>query len=60
MAIVKTHSVFLLILIQAIDDVINFKIYLQSFSKAMIERGEGTRGSQKYKNLSISGPKRTL
>ena len=35
-----------------IDDVINFKIYLQSSSNAMANR-QKKRGGEKYKNLNI-------
>ena len=45
--------------IYTIDDVINFKIYLQSYSKKMTEEG-GIRGSRKYKNVSISRTERTF
>ena len=41
------------------DDVINFKIYLQSLSKAMADR-EKKRGEWKYKNLNISSMKRAF
>ena len=50
-----TNATYLIL----IDDVINFKIYLQSSSKKMTEVG-GMRGSQKYKNMSISRTKRTF
>ena len=36
------------------DDVINFKIYLQSTSNAMTDR-EKKGGRRKYKNVNISG-----
>ena len=36
-----------------VDDVINFKTYLQSTSIAMADR-EKKRGRQKYKNLNTS------
>ena len=46
-------------------DVINFEIYLQSFSKKWPRGGEGGGGGLggddgKYKNLNISRTKRTL
>ena len=38
-----------------IDDVINFKIYLRSYYKAMIERGgKGRRDIQKFEYLEKS------
>ena len=43
----------------AIDDVINFKIYLQTTSKAMTGR-EKKRQGRKYKNLNISRMKRAF
>ena len=47
-------------IIYVIDDgVINFKIYLQSTSKAMVDR-EKKRGRQKYKNLNMSRTKRAF
>ena len=42
-----------------VDDVINFKIFLGSTSKAMADR-EKKRGRQKYKNLNISRTKRAF
>ena len=44
---------------QNVDDVINFKIYLQATSKAMADR-EKKRGRRKYKNLNISRTKRAF
>ena len=41
------------------DDVMNFKIYLRSTSKAMADR-EKKRGTQKYKNLNVSRTKRAF
>ena len=41
------------------DDVINFKICLQTTSKAMADR-EKKRGKQKYRNLNISKTKRAF
>ena len=38
---------------EAVDDVINSKIYLQTASKTMTDR-EKKRGRQKYKKLNIS------
>ena len=40
-------------------DVINFKIFLKSTSKAMADRGT-KRGKQKYKNSNISRTKRAF
>ena len=40
------------VLTYTVDDVINFKIYLGSISKAMAER-EKKKGRRKYKNLNI-------
>ena len=42
-----------------VDDVINFKIFLESTSKAMADR-EKKRGRRKYKNLNISRMKRAF
>ena len=47
------------VLIYAVDDIINFKIFLESTSKAMADR-EKNRGRRKYKNLNISRTKRAL
>ena len=47
------------VLILTIDDVINFKIYLQSSSKAMTDRKKKT-GGQKYKKLNTSETKRAF
>ena len=41
--------------LDTVDD-INFKIFLESTSKAMVDR-EKKRGRQKYKNLNISKTK---
>ena len=41
------------------DDFMNFKIYLQSTSKAMADWGK-KRGRRKYKNLNISRVKRAF
>ena len=53
----KTKCVIKFLL--TVDDVINFKIYLGSTSKAMVER-EKKSGRQKYKNLKISKTKRAI
>ena len=45
-------------LLRAVDDVINFEIYLQTTSKA--NGWEKKRGRWKYKNLNISRTKRPL
>ena len=45
--------------IYTVEDVINFKIYLRSNSKAMVDR-EKKRGKQKYKNLNISRTKKAF
>ena len=47
------------ILIYAVDDVINFKIYLRTACKAMADR-EKKRGRWKYKNFNISRTKRAF
>ena len=47
------------VLILTIDDVINFKIYLQSSSKAMTDKKK-KRGGQKYKKLNTSETKRAF
>ena len=47
------------VLIQTVDDIINFKIYLGSSTKAIADR-EKKRGGQKYKNLNISRTKRAF
>ena len=47
-----------LVLIWTVEDVINFKIYLGSRSKAMAD-GE-KEGKWKYKNLNISRTKRAF
>ena len=52
------QNVFL-VLIQTNDDVINFKIYIGSSSKAMADR-EKKRGRWKYKNLNISRRKKAF
>ena len=49
---------FYYILVYPIDDVINFKIYFQSSSPAMTDRGKNGRG--KYKNLNILRTKKVL
>ena len=46
-------------LIKTTDDVINFKIFLGSSSKAMGDRKK-KKGRQKYKNLSILRMKRAF
>ena len=42
-----------------VDDVINFKIYLESSSKAMTDR-EKKRGRLRYKHLNILRTKRAF
>ena len=42
-----------------VDDVINSKIYFQSTSKAMVDRGK-KRGRRKYNKLNISRAKRAF
>ena len=54
----QTKSV-IKVLTETIDDVINFKVYLQSSSKAMADRKK-KRGGRKYKNLNISRTKRAV
>ena len=46
------------VLIETVNDIINFKIYLGASSKAMADR-EKKRGRWKYKNFNISRKKRT-
>ena len=46
-------------LIWTVDDIINFKIYLGSTSKAMADRGGG-RGRRNNKNLNISTTNRAF
>ena len=45
--------------LMTVDDIIKFKIYLGSSSKAMAD-WEQKRGRWKYKNLNISRMKKTL
>ena len=47
------------VLIYTIDDVMNFKVYLRSSSKAMVD-GQKKREGQKYKKLNISKTKRAF
>ena len=47
------------VFIQTVDDIINFKIFLGSASKAMADR-EKKRGTRKYTNLNISRTKRAF
>ena len=44
---------------EAVDDIKNLKIYLQTTSKAIADREKKT-GKQKYKNLNISRMKRAF
>ena len=46
-------------LIQTVDDIMNFKIFLGSISKAMADK-EKKRGGPKYKNFNISRMKRAF
>ena len=47
------------VLISTVDNVINFKIYLGSGSKAMADR-EKKKGRWKYKNLNVLRTKRAF
>ena len=47
------------VLIETVDDIINFKIFLESTSKEMADR-ENKRGRQKHKNLKTSRTKRAF
>ena len=47
-----SFSIYQTILIKTVDDIINFKIFLGSTSKAMAD-GERKRGRRKYKKLNI-------
>ena len=53
------QNVLLSSYIDSINDIINFKIYFGSSSKAMADR-EKKRGRWKYKNLNISRMKRAF
>ena len=52
-------KMFYKVLIQTVNDVINFKIFLGSSSEAMADR-EKKRGRKKYKNLNILRTKRAF
>ena len=56
---VKPYFFLQIPLIKTTDDVINFKIFLGSSSKAMGDRKK-KKGRQKYKNLSILRMKRAF
>ena len=47
------------VLIQAVGDIINFKVFLGSTSEAMADR-EKKRGRPKYKNFNILSMKRAF
>ena len=53
------NKMFYKVLIQTVNDVINFKIFLGSSSEAMADR-EKKRGRKKYKNLNILRTKRAF